>query len=163
MAPKDFYNKFIDAAVTSEKETHVPALYKLAAFAIESGWADKMKGNNGFGIKADKSWTGEKMLMATTEYHDTPNIKYPKISKIVKVGNKYKYSVEDWFRAYPTVADSFSDHSQFLIKNKRYAKAFETTDPIEFARRVAQSGYASSPDYFTLLTKVIQMFQKMKK
>jgi len=162
MTPKEFFDKYYKDAAASEKATGVPAVFKLAQAAIESAYGAKAVGNNFFGIKADPSWKGLTQLITTTEIHTTPNVKYPAIISITKrADGKYKYVVKDKFRAYTSAADSFNDHSQFLLKNPRYKEAFNHTDPIEFAAAVSKSGYATSPEYLSLLTKVIKMFEKM--
>lgn len=164
MEPDKFFKEYYKYAQASEASTKVPALFKLAQAAIESGWGEKVHGNNMFGIKANKSWTGEKVLVTTTEYHTSPNVKYPVVISISKTNSgKWKYKVKDYFRAYPSPKESFDDHSQFLLNNKRYARAFETTDPYKFAEEVAAAGYATGPDYASLLKRVIKMLEKFMK
>jgi flagellum-specific peptidoglycan hydrolase FlgJ len=104
---------------------------------------------------------GNEQLIGTTEYHTTPNFKYPVINKIIKVApNRWKYSIMDYFRKYKSPAESFADHGRFLRKNKRYAKAFNFTDPREFAREIAAAGYATDPDYNKKLNTVITMIER---
>jgi flagellar protein FlgJ len=68
--------------------------------------------------------------------------------------------VRDWFRKYNTPEESFTDHAQFFFRNKRYAKALLVKeDPREFARRVAAAGYATDPNYATLLVVMIDKIE----
>lgn len=162
MTPKEFFSTYYRAAVASEESTGVPALFKLAQAAIESAWGAKVVGNNFFGIKADPTWKGPKNLITTTEVHASPNIKYPVIISVKKrPDNKWTYKVKDYFRAYNNPIDSFIDQSKFLTTQPRYKSAFQYKDPILFAKAVAAAGYATSPDYATLLEKVIKMFIPM--
>lgn len=75
---------------------------------------------------------------------------------ITKVADhKYKYIVKDYFRDYDTVEEGLADHSAFLITNKRYAAAFNTTTPDAFAQAVADAGYATADGYGATLKAMI--------
>ena len=63
------------------------------------------------------------------------------------------------FRAYLTVEDSFVDHGLFFIENPRYATAMEhTDDPDQFAREIARAGYATAPTYASELIRLMESF-----
>lgn len=148
-------------AVEGQMRTGVPAIFSLAQGALESLWGKSIKGNNVFGIKDTDGVNGNEQLMGTTEYHSTPNVKYPVIRKIVQVAPKrWRYSILDYFRKYVTPAASFEDHGNFLRRNKRYAKAFLHTDPRLFAKEVAAAGYATDPQYYEKLVTVIGMIER---
>jgi len=67
---------------------------------------------------------------------------------------------EDWFMKYITPEEGFSDHSQFFFINKRYAKALLVkSDPYKFAEEVAKAGYATAPNYATILKEVIKTIE----
>ena len=153
----DFVLKYYKDALDSEKATGVPALFTLAQAALESGWGKHAPGNMFFGIKAGKSWKGKRQLLRTTEYLSTPNSKaFPEVISVTPVGNgKYKYVVRDWFRAYDSPRESFIDHGNFFIQNKRYSDAFKTKDSKAWATAVAKAGYATAPDYASILHKII--------
>jgi hypothetical protein len=73
---------------------------------------------------------------------------------------KYDYIVRDWFRAYPDAATAFRAHGEFLVKNKRYRKAFEQGgDSYRFAAEVARAGYATDPSYERVLTGVMKTLE----
>ena len=164
MTPKQFAEKYWPEAKKAEAQTGVPALVTLAQAAVESGWGGVAPGNMFFGVKDTDGVNGNEQLLTTTEYHNSMNVRYPVVISItpVLIGGKkrYKYRVKDYFRKYKTPADSFADHGQFLRKNQRYARAFQTKDPYKFINAIAAAGYATDPNYAGTLTKVANMIKK---
>lgn len=153
-----FVHKYAASAASLENKDGIPALFTLAQGALESGWGEKAIDNALFGIKAGASWTGKKQLVTTTEYFadDKQGSKFPEVISITKVADhKYKYIVKDYFRDYDTVEEGLADHSAFLITNKRYAPAFNTTTPEAFAQAVADAGYATADGYGATLKSMI--------
>ena len=67
IGPVDFIKKYFVAAKQSEASTGVPALVTIAQAGIESAWGKSAPGNNFFGVKAGKSWTGETQKLKTWE------------------------------------------------------------------------------------------------
>ena len=158
-----FIARYAPGAIALEKADGVPALFTLGQGALESGWGKSSIGNALFGIKAGSNWTGMKQLVTTTEYFsdDKHGSGFPSVISITKVSDKkYKYIVKDWFRDYPTVEAGLADHSRFLMENKRYAPAFNTTTPDDFAQAVADAGYATAPDYGGTLKSMIATVKK---
>ena len=106
---KDFIKKYSADVIKSVQGTGIFPSIKMAQMIIESSGKDDKgifrigqglavrKANNYFGIKADKSWKGNKIALST-----------PKDGKPV-----------NYFRVYVSVLDSLKDHSQFLIQNSR--------------------------------------------
>lgn len=96
--------------------------------------------NNYFGIKADASWRGDKVIMETTEYVNGSPVKVPAA-----------------FRKYPSVYDSFRDWVTFLHVNPRYAKAgvLSASTAEQQAERLHAAGYATDPSYSNLLKSLI--------
>jgi len=76
-------------------------------------------GNNFFGIKDTDGVNGNEQLITTKEYLSTDKVKFPVILKIVKAGNKFKYTVKDYFRKYPSAEVAFTDHVNLFLKNPR--------------------------------------------
>jgi flagellar protein FlgJ len=71
------------------------------------------------------------------------------------------YVVRDWFRVYPDAATAFNAHGEFLVPNKRYARAFTVAhDAYAFASEVARAGYATSPTYAKVLHSVMRTIEK---
>lgn len=102
--------------------------------------------NNYFGIKAGQSWNGPTVNMKTGEY--TPG--------------GVPYSITDAFRVYPSVNDSFNDYVKFLKENRRYTAAgvFTASNPYEQFARLKEAGYATNPDYTSLMTSVYNSIKK---
>lgn len=162
MTKKDFFDKYYDDALKCEKETGIPALFTLAQAAVESGWGEKAPGNMLFGIKAGTSWKGSRQLITTKEVHSDKKAIYPEVISITpRADGKYTYVVKDWFRAYDSPAESFIDHGRFLTGNKRYANAFQTTDPKLFADNVAGAGYATDPNYAKTIKSIITSLSQL--
>lgn len=157
-----FVAQYRGFAAQSEAETGVPWLVTLGQAALESGWGKHAPGNNFFGAKAKESDPEEsRQLLATREVLDHPNGVFPEVISVTqRPDGKWEYRVRDWFRRYPTPAESFAHHGRFLRDNARYARAFEHAgDPYEFARQLAVAKYATDPDYADILTKTMRTIE----
>jgi flagellar protein FlgJ len=157
MTPTEFVNLLLQPAKDIETSHKVPYLFTIGQAALESGWGKSAIGNNLFGIKANKGWTGLKKLVTTTEWFkdDKQGGLFPEVISITPVNGKFKYIVKDWFRDYATIQECLLDHARFLIENKRYAKAFQFTDPYSFSDEVAKAGYATDPNYRNVMRSMI--------
>ena len=109
----------------------------LAQSALETGWgkhvprrADGGSSFNLFGIKADKSWQGDKVSVGTLEYR-----------------NGVAQREQAKFRAYDSPAESFVDYVAFLSRNPRYREALSSTNGEDFIRGLQKAGYATDPNY----------------
>jgi len=125
-------------AVAEQKRTGVPAAIKLAQAIHESGGGTGAlckKSNNHFGIKCKSWWKG------ATAYHDDD-------------------TKGECFRAYPTVEDSYRDHSDFLKTGPHYAFLFKLppTDYKAWALGLKQAGYATNDKYPQALIKIIETY-----
>ncbi len=137
----DVYNDYIstysDMAVEQQLSYGIPASITLAQGLLESAAGRSSlatKGNNHFGIKCHNVWQGDTMIRSD----DAPN---------------------ECFRVYKNAAESFSDHSRFLLK-KRYASLFEL-DPLDYrgwAQGLRKCGYATDPNYASRLIAVIERY-----
>ena len=157
MTPEEFVKTYLPEAKKEEKRSGFHYLIPLTQAALESGWGSKAIGNNFFGIKDTDGVNGNEQLITTTEYLSTDKAKFPTILKIVKAGNKFKYTVKDWFRKYPSAAMGFADHTDFFLKNPRYKKAVAVKDnPSKFFDEIAKAGYATAPDYASQLNQVMK-------
>lgn len=161
MKPKDFVIKYHPYALQTEKQTGINAIAILAQAAVESAWGEVCPGNMFFGIKDTDGLNGNEQLLTTTEYLDNPDTKFPVVLKVVQIAaRKWKYTVKDWFRKYNTPEESFTHHANFFIQNKRYAAALQVKrNPYLFIDAIAEAGYATSPDYATLLKKVARTIE----
>lgn len=139
MPPSAFIGMLAQAAQDCQRKTGIPASITLAQAALESSWGSRALGNNLFGIKADKSWTGRTVSFQTTEH----------------LGGK-DVSLADKFRAYDSWLASMVDHAQFLLKNPRYAKCFKETTGAGWARALQAAGYATDPVYADKLIAIMR-------
>lgn len=153
-------------ALASQKETGISAIAQLAQGALESAWFSIAPGNMIFGVKDTDGINGNEQLLTTTEYSRSANAKFPNIlsvTPVVRNGQKwYKYKIKDYFRKYATPKDSFVDHAQFFLKNKRYATALTVkSDPYKFIDEIAKAGYATDPNYASTLKSIARSIEKL--
>lgn len=138
LSPQDFIHSYYPAAQANERKYGVPALVTLAQAAVESGWGAHAPHYNFFGIKAYGNWKGKVQTLTTQEYV-----------------NGQWITIQDKFRAYDSPKQAFEDHARFLRENSRYANAFRYKDPYRFAQEVARAGYATAPEYYSILAGLI--------
>lgn len=163
MKPSEFVKEYYGFAKATENKTGIDARFTLAQAALESGWGKSAVGNMFFGVKAGKNTPIEKQqLLTTREVLSNPNASFPVVvSKAKRSDGKWEYRVKDWFRKYDSPEESFTDHANFFFDNKRYHKALQVKDdPYKFAEEVAKAGYATDPNYATILKSVIRTIEK---
>lgn len=165
MTPKDFVKAYLPFAKQTEEKTGISAIVTLAQAALESGWGKAAPGNMFFGVKDTDGVNGNEQLITTTEYSRSANLKFPvivSITPVIKNGQKYfKYIVKDYFRKYDTPEQCFTDHCKFFLTNKRYAKALLVkNDPYKFSEAIAAAGYATAPDYATVLKSMCDSIKR---
>ena len=134
----EYIEKYKNVAITEMQNYGIPASITMAQGLLESGAGRSQltrESNNHFGIKCQKSWTGEKV------YHDDD-------------------AKHECFRKYNSALESYEDHSQFLRKNPRYASLFQLskTDYKGWAHGLKQAGYATNPKYAQLLIGLIETY-----
>lgn len=132
----NYVNTYKALAMEEMQRTGVPAAITLAQGIHETmaGKSDLVKrSNNHFGIKCKNNWSGERV------YHDDD-------------------ARGECFRSYPTAADSYRDHSDFLKNNSRYASLFSlpATDYKDWAYGLKKAGYATNRQYPQILIKLIE-------
>ena len=132
-----YIDKYKDMAMHQQEKYKIPASITLAQGLLESGAGRSrlaIEANNHFGIKTPGGWRGPYILADD----DRPNEK---------------------FRKYRSVAESYEDHSQFLLK-PRYQRLFtyKTTDYKAWAKGLKACGYATSPTYAQSLIRIIEMY-----
>lgn len=133
---EQYIDMYAPSAVQEMLISGVPASITLAQGILESGDGNSALAKvarNHFGIKCHGMWEGEKY------YHDDD-------------------AKGECFRVYPTVFDSYRDHSDFLRTRDRYADLFKLklTDYKGWAHGLKKAGYATNPKYPDLLIKIIE-------
>ena len=123
-------------AMQEQNRTGIPAAITMAQALHESGAGQgelALQSNNHFGIKCKNNWTGNRV------FHDDD-------------------ASGECFRAYPSVYDSYKDHSDFLKAGSRYAFLFdiEISDYKAWAVGLKRAGYATNPKYADILIKTIE-------
>ena len=139
MTPAEFIENILPGARVCQRTAGIPVSFTIAQAALESGWGSRVRGNNLFGIKADKSWTGATVDVPTHE-----------------VVNGKRVAITDKFRAYNSWTDCLQDRAQFFFRNPRYAKCFRETTGPGWARAVAAAGYATDPGYADSLIAIMR-------
>ncbi len=132
-----YIEKYKDLAITEQERHAIPASITMAQALLESSAGVSRLatiGNNHFGIKCGKDWTGDVM------HHDDDQL-------------------GECFRKYKKPIESFEDHSLFL-KRQRYAFLFQydITDYKAWANGLSRAGYATDPTYPEKLIKIIETY-----
>ena len=136
---EQYIEQYKQLAIDDMEKYGIPASIKMAQALLESDAGNSRlarQGNNHFGIKCKKDWTGE------TIHHDDD-------------------APQECFRKYPSAQDSFHDHSEFLDRSPRYQGLFEL-DPMDYkawAHGLKAAGYATNPKYPELLIKLIEDYK----
>jgi flagellar protein FlgJ len=132
-----FIDKIRPHAEKAAQALGVPARAIMAQAALETGWgqhvardADGKASYNLFGIKANKSWSGERVQTATQEFRDGAS-----------------RSEQAAFRSYDSLEASFDDYVSFLKDNPRYLDALRADSVQGFAQGLQKAGYATDPSY----------------
>ncbi len=138
---KDIYayiDQYKEVAMQKMSEYGIPASITIAQGIFESACGKSrlaVDGNNHFGIKCHTDWTGDTILIDDDE-------------------------LQECFRKYTSVAESYNDHSLFLKNRKRYANLFtlDVMDYASWARTLKADGYATNPKYADQLISLIQRY-----
>ena len=133
---KEFIRKYKHIAIREMERTGIPASITLAQGILESGCGESelaVNANNHFGIKCHETWNGDTYTMDD----DT---------------------LDECFRKYKNIEQSWIDHSDFLTSRPRYAGLFSipTTDYKAWAKGLKAAGYATNPQYANMLIKIIE-------
>ena len=133
-----YIDTYKELAINKMYEYKIPASITIAQGIFESACGKShlaVDGNNHFGIKCHKDWTGDTILIDDDE-------------------------LQECFRKYEKVEDSYTDHSLFLKNRQRYANLF-TLDIMDYpgwARGLKAAGYATNPQYADRLISLIDRF-----
>jgi LysM repeat protein len=133
-----YIDQYKELAILKMYQYKIPASITLAQGVFESACGTSRlarDGKNHFGIKCHKEWTGD-----TVRIDDD--------------------ALQECFRKYDRVEDSYNDHSLFLTTRTRYAGLFEldVMDYKAWARGLKAAGYATNPKYADRLIDLIERF-----
>ena len=136
---EEYIDRYKHIAVEQMERYGIPASIKLAQALFESDNGNSRlarEANNHFGIKCKSNWTGQTI----SHTDDAP---------------------DECFRKYPSVEESYRDHSEFLDKSARYQDLFklDPTDYKGWAHGLQKAGYATNPQYAQQLIKIIEDYQ----
>lgn len=141
----DFVRQVLPHARAASAQTGIPTHFMIAQAALETGWgkyqlrtADGQSSHNLFNIKAGRSWQGDTVSVAATEYV-----------------NGRAVTETSRFRSYGSYAESFRDYARLISQNPRYAQVLGQQDAAGFARELQDAGYATDPAYADKLTRII--------
>lgn len=128
--------KYYKMAIREMNLYKIPASITLAQGIIETNNGTSrlaVEGNNHFGIKCQKVWTGPTMT------HDDDE-------------------KGECFRVYASADESYRDHSLFLTTRERYKRLFsyDIKDYKSWAYGLKEAGYATNPSYPQMLIKHIE-------
>lgn len=137
--PSDYVTRYKDDAIREMQMHKVPASITLAQGMLESDNGNSalaVYANNHFGIKCHVGWTGDTYVQDDDDTNEC-------------------------FRKYPSVYDSYVDHSLFLKNRSRYAALFElkATDYKGWAKGLKAAGYATDPKYADRLIDIIERYR----
>lgn len=133
-----YIKKYRKTAIKEMRKYGIPASITLAQGILESGSGESRlakKGKNHFGIKCTSDWNG----------------------RTIREDDDKK---DECFRRYRKAKHSYRDHSEFIATKKRYAFLFEydKRDYKSWAQGLKQAGYATNPNYPTLLINLIEKY-----
>ena len=133
-----YIDQYKELAILKMYQYKIPASITLAQGVFESACGTSRlarDGKNHFGIKCHKEWAGDTVKIDDDE-------------------------LQECFRKYERVEDSYNDHSQFLISRPRYASLFQLNvmDYKGWARGLKAAGYATNPKYADRLIDLIERF-----
>ncbi|MEU8664760.1 sporangiospore maturation cell wall hydrolase GsmA, partial [Actinoplanes philippinensis] len=147
LTPEQFIAAAVPGAQQGWREYGVPASVTIAQAILESGWGRSglsAVDRNYFGIKCQNGYYGPH----ANGCHVYETTECDKAGKC--------FATSDAFRTYATMGRSFRDHGHFLRNNKRYAPAFAfTKDANKFIMAVWKAGYATDPEYYPKITKIM--------
>ncbi|ERM19941.1 glycoside hydrolase family 73 protein [Brevibacillus laterosporus] len=139
----------------------------IAQLILEVGWdlrtpRDMVTGRESYNLGNIKG-TGPagSVTILTTEYYSAADVAKARASgDLVKIlgtsGSKTKVQVKARFRAYNNYGEAIDDHFA-LLKKPRYVNAgvWKAKTPRDFAEAVNRGGYATDPNYVTLIMSIV--------
>lgn len=141
-----FVSAASELAVEEMRRTNVPASIKIAQSIVETNWGTSIlarEAQNYFGIKCKSWWTGTTFYKVDDDRDATGKL------------------IPSCFRAYETMQESFTDHSDFLLNSPFYTSLFNL-DPMDYkawAHGLKKCGYATDKSYALKLIDIIETYK----
>lgn len=181
---QDFVDRFAPLAYNIQVLDGIPMLFSLSQCALETGWGRELSGNMCFGMKATGSsyggWQGETQLLHTWECGWTGNsvkdrigVPANQILKLYKPNefdevrkawickNMFAYRINDSFRRYATIEDSWNDWAGFMRALR--PRAFQFKNNAYMFAKEASNYYSTDPKYFEGIRSVMLMVEPLLK
>lgn len=136
MSNQDFINKIVSGAKKGYEKYGILPSVTIAQAINESGWGESYLArtdNNLFGIK----YPG----------NHSPDLKISQGTWATDDGGYYAH-YESW-------SDSVEDHGYFLANNSRYKAAIGLKDPSAQVRAIADAGYATEANYYSITMQIL--------
>lgn len=154
-----------DAAVAAEAATGCPAELMAAQCILESGWLSFAPQNNCFGIK---TYSGEfgRQLLRTTEWFNASELaaflsrgdsRTATRMPAAPVNGRSKYSVQDWFATFATLAGCFEKRGALFTVGPYapFAAAYKANRDITVLVDGIGPIYATDPSYAKSVLTII--------
>jgi hypothetical protein len=132
----EYIDRYAEEAKRQMLMYRIPASVTLAQAIFESSSGQSelaQRSNNHFGIKCHAAWDGDTVV-------------------------KHDDRMNECFRKYGTVAESYTDHSEFIASRKWYRELFtlSITDYRGWCNGLKAAGYATYPSYAQELIRIIE-------
>ncbi len=146
---RQYIQQHKEFAIAEMYRMGIPASIKLAQGILESRYGTSelaTAANNHFGLKATREWKGHIYYVYSQEW----NAHLRRSEKVISA-----------FRAFPTGAESYRHHSDFVRYREHYRHLFKFSrfQYREWAQGLSKAGYATDPEYANKLISLIERFQ----
>jgi len=142
-----YLHKFRYLSVELNQQTGIPIPIIMAIAGLESNWGKSelaLHANNHFGIKNKKDWQGWTYCKQTVEYNAWSS-----------------YLIEDCFRKYPLIRESYQDFGNFIKTRSNYSNLQDIPkwNYRAWTEGLKQGGYATDPAYSEKLLRIIWRYR----
>lgn len=142
---RHYIDQYKAIAISEMERTGIPASITLAQAIVESKYGTStlsLQSNNHFGIKCKGGWNGKSVYFKDDDYQNGR-------------------LVNSCFRGYDDPVQSYYDHSDFLLENKRYRSLFQLgkTNYTAWAKGLKACGYATNRKYAYTLIETVEKYQ----
>lgn len=156
-SPEQFIETLWPLAEKTASQLGVSPEIILSQAALETGWgkhiiSDGQKSSyNLFNIKANQSWSGERIEKVSTEFLSNKNFSATSVQQ------------NSNFRVYDSFEQSFNDYANFIQSSPRYKTALQNSGEMEqslhderYIKTIHKAGYATDPNYSNKVLRVLK-------